>query len=46
MWTGPIEIIIDELFLILAPNADRFVSHDESYIHEDEDRKRLLEPYD
>jgi hypothetical protein len=46
MWTGPIEVTVDELFLILSPNAERFASHDESYIHEDDDRQRLLEPYD
>jgi hypothetical protein len=46
MWTGPIEVTVDELFLVVTPNAERFQSHDESYIHEDEDRGRLLEPYD
>lgn len=44
MWTGPVEMTIDELFVIAAPNAERFLSHDESYI--DEGSERLLEPYD
>jgi hypothetical protein len=33
MWNGPIEIAIDDLFIILGPNIN-VVSHDESYIDE------------
>ena len=31
MWSGPMELIIDDLFIILGPNLN-VVSHDESYI--------------
>lgn len=37
MWTGPIEVTVDEVFLIVAPNSERFLSHDDSYINEEED---------
>ena len=33
MWNGPVEIIIDDLFIILGPNLNQ-VSHDESYVEE------------
>lgn len=55
MWTGPIEVTIDELFVIMGPNVEAFVSHDDSYIRDDDDdnnlsqeqlHARLLEPYD
>ena len=41
VWTNPLELTIDDLYLILGPNLS-FVSHDESYIA-DED---LDESYD
>ena len=46
MWTGPIEITVDEVFLVVSPNSERFLSHDDSYLNEEEDRQKLLEPYD
>ena len=42
MWTGPIEVEIDDLFVIIGPTMDNFVSHDESFIS-DNGRD---EPYD
>ena len=36
MWSGPIEINIDDLFIILGPNHS-VVSHDESYIEQNLD---------
>ncbi len=41
MWTGPVEMTIDELFIVAGPNAERFLSHDESYIEDP-----INEPYD
>ena len=41
LWNNPLELTIDDLFLILGPNLS-FLSHDESYIA-DED---LDESYD
>lgn len=41
MWNNPIELLIDDLYLILGPNLS-FVSHDESYINDEE----LDESYD
>jgi hypothetical protein len=43
MWNGPIEVNIDDLFIILGPNIN-VVSHDESYIEESE--AHILDPYD
>lgn len=43
MWNGPLEVSIDDLFIILGPNLN-VVSHDESYIEEKEDA--LEESYD
>jgi hypothetical protein len=33
MWNGPVEITIDDLFLVLGPNLG-IVSHDESFVEE------------
>ena len=33
MWNGPVEIAIDDLFIILGPNLN-VVSHDDSFIDE------------
>ena len=33
MWNGPIEMVIDDLFIIIGSNLS-IVSHDESYIEE------------
>jgi hypothetical protein len=41
LWNNPLELIIDDLFVILGPNLS-FVSHDESYIQNEE----LDESYD
>jgi hypothetical protein len=48
MWTGPIEITIDELFVIMGPNTDKFLSHNDSYleIEESKEAQSYLEPYD
>jgi hypothetical protein len=48
MWTGPIEVTIDEMCVVVGPNLDSYMSHDDSYINEsDEDlRVRVMEPYD
>jgi len=35
MWNGPVEILIDDLFIILGPNL-AVVSHEESYIEYNE----------
>jgi hypothetical protein len=35
MWNGPVEINIEDLFIILGPNLS-VVSHDESYIEEND----------
>lgn len=43
MWTGPIDVAIDELFIIVGPNIGSYMSHEDSYI-ENEDGKD--EPYD
>ncbi|CDW78351.1 vacuolar protein sorting-associated protein 13a [Stylonychia lemnae] len=43
MWNGPVEIIIDDLFIILGPNYS-MVSHDDSYVEEDE--QHIQDPYD
>lgn len=43
MFNGPIEITIDELFIILGPNLNQ-MSHDDSYIEETEND--LEESYD
>ena len=42
MWNGPIEITIEDLFIILGPNLN-VMSHNESYIQENED---FESPYD
>lgn len=34
MWTGPIEITIDELFIVLGPNIEKFMSQDDSYVRD------------
>jgi hypothetical protein len=36
MWNGPIEITIDDLFLILGPNLN-VRSHDDSFLEENPD---------
>ena len=41
MWTGPVEVTIDELFVIAGPNIDTYMSQDDSYIQDD-----LGAPYD
>ena len=46
MWTGPVEIVIDELFIIMGPNVEAFLSHEDSYIHDECDEAKLREPYD
>jgi len=38
MWNGPIEISIDELFVIMGPNTDKFLSHNDSYLETDDSR--------
>ena len=43
MWNGPMEVIIDDLFIILGPNLN-IMSHDESYIEEGGDA--LEDSYD
>ena len=43
MWGGPIEILLEDLFIILGPNI-AVVSHDESYI--DHTADNLNESYD
>jgi hypothetical protein len=43
MWNGPVEIAIDDLFIILGPNLN-VVSHDDSFI--DENDHTVKEPYD
>lgn len=43
MWNGPMEVTIDDLFIILGPNLN-IMSHDESYIEEDGDA--LEDSYD
>lgn len=43
MFNGPIEITIDELFIILGPNLNQ-MSHDDSYIEETE--QELEDEYD
>ena len=43
MWNGPVEIAIDDLFIILGPNLN-VVSHYDSFI--DENDHTLREPYD
>ena len=35
MFNGPVEIVIDDLFIILGPNYS-MVSHDDSYIQDEE----------
>jgi hypothetical protein len=35
LWSNPLEFVIDDLFLVFGPNLS-FLSHDESYIQEDE----------
>lgn len=34
MWNGPVEIIIDDLFLVLGPNLG-IISHNESFVEDD-----------
>lgn len=34
MWNGPSEIEIDDLYLIIGPNIDKLMSHDDSYIND------------
>lgn len=43
MWNGPVEIAIDDLFIILGPNLN-VVSHDESFIEENDHTHK--EPYE
>jgi hypothetical protein len=43
MWNGPVEINIEDLFIVLGPNLS-VVSHDESYIEEND--QNLDESYD
>lgn len=43
MWGGPVEIMIDDLFIILGPNL-AVVSNDDSYIEENE--QNLEDSYD
>ena len=43
MWNGPVEIAIEDLFIILGPNLN-VVSHDDSFIEENDHTVR--EPYD
>lgn len=43
MWNGPIEINIDDLFIILGSNIN-IVSHNESYI--DENEQNIEDSYD
>lgn len=43
MWNGPVEITIDDLFLILGPNLG-IISHNESFV--DDDKNQLDESYD
>lgn len=35
LWNNPLELVVDDLFLIMGPNLS-FLSHDESYIQEDD----------
>lgn len=45
MWSGPIEVKIDELFAIVGPNTESsFMSHDDSYLQESDEQ--LAAPYD
>lgn len=48
MWTGPIEITIDELFIVLGPNIEKFMSQDDSYVRDNDNEggKYDTEPYD
>jgi len=43
MWGGPVEILVEDLFIVLGPNI-AVVSHDESYI--DHTAENLNESYD
>jgi hypothetical protein len=43
MWNSPVEINIEDLFIILGPNYS-IVSNDDSYIQEDD--KHLNDSYD
>jgi len=43
MWTGPIDVAIDELFIIVGPNIESYMSHEDSYIENEDGRD---EPYD
>jgi hypothetical protein len=43
MWSGPIEVIIEDLFIILGPSV-KIVSNDESF--EADNETSLLQPYD
>ena len=43
MWNGPIEVNIDELFIILGPSSS-IASNDESYLEESE--ANLEDSYD
>lgn len=43
MWNGPMEVNIEDLFIILGPNLS-VVSQNESYI--EEDQNNLEESYD
>ena len=35
MWTGPVDITVDELFIVLSPNIETFQSNNESFIEFD-----------
>jgi hypothetical protein len=35
LWNNPLELIIDDLYMIMGPNLS-FISHDESYIQDDD----------
>jgi hypothetical protein len=43
MWNGPIEVIIEDLFIILGPNMS-VISHNESFMEEND--ATLEESYD
>jgi hypothetical protein len=43
MWNGPVEVTIEDLFIILGPSV-KIVSNDESF--EAENESSLLQPYD
>ena len=44
MWNGPLEVMIDDLFIIMGPSLG-VMSHNESYI-EEKNEDELEESYD